>query len=30
MINADGSNVRRVTNSPGNHTAINPVWKPVR
>lgn len=28
-MNIDGSNVRRVTNSPSGITAINAVWKPV-
>jgi TolB protein len=29
FMNADGTNVRRVTTSPQNVTAINPVWQPV-
>jgi Tol biopolymer transport system component len=30
IMNADGTNVRRVTNSPAGFTAINPDWRPVR
>lgn len=28
IMNADGGNVRRVTNSPSGSTAINPAWVP--
>ena len=28
VMNNDGSNIIRVTNTPSNATAINPVWKP--
>ena len=30
VMDSDGSNVRRVTNSPPGITAVNPVWKIVR
>ena len=29
IINADGTNLRQVTDSPSGVTAINPVWKPI-
>jgi len=28
IMNSDGTNHRRVTNSPNGITAINPVWRP--
>lgn len=30
VVNSDGSNVKRVTNSPGSTTSISPTWKPRR
>ena len=30
IINSDETNLKQVTNSPGNITAINPVWKPQK
>jgi Tol biopolymer transport system component/pimeloyl-ACP methyl ester carboxylesterase len=29
VMNADGSDVRQVTHTPGDATAINPVWRPA-